>query len=114
MNVTTEQRSGVEVMAVNGRLDSTTSTVFEAEVLKWIESPATHFVLDLSGVTFMSSAALRVLLTMVKRTARSAKKVALAVSSPEVQDVLKIANFTTLFKIEPTVDEAARVVLAQG
>jgi len=114
MNVTTEQRSGVELMAVAGRLDSTTSAIFEAELLKWIESPAAHFVVDLSGVTFMSSAALRVLLTMAKRTARSGKKVALAVSSAEVQEVFKIANFTAIFKIEPTVDEAARCILAQG
>ncbi len=112
MNVTTEKRSDVEVMAVNGRLDSNTSAVFETEMLKWIESPATRFVVDLSGVTFMSSAALRVLLTMLKRTARSGKKVALAVSSPEVQDVLKIANFTAIFKIAPTVDEAAKLILA--
>jgi anti-anti-sigma factor len=114
MNVTTEQRNGVEVMAVNGRLDSNTSAVFEIDMLKWIESPATHFVLDLSGVTFLSSAALRVLLTMAKRTARSGKKVALGVSSKEVQDVFKIANFTAIFKIEPTVDDAVRVVLAQA
>jgi hypothetical protein len=38
--------------------------------------------------------------------------VALAVSSPEVQDVLKIANFTAIFKIAPTVDEAAKLILA--
>ena len=113
MNVTTEQRSGVELMAVTGRLDSTTSAAFEAAMLKWIETPATRYVVDLSGVNFMSSAALRVLLTMAKRSTHSAKKIALAALSPEIQEVFRIANFTAIFKIVPTVDEAVAYAITQ-
>jgi anti-anti-sigma factor len=108
MNVTTEQRSGVEIMAVQGRIDSTTSPVLEAELLKWVGSAATRYVIDLSGVNFMSSAALRVLLSMAKRTSRSGKTIVLAGPTPEVQDILNIANFTAVFQIAPTVDEAAK------
>jgi anti-anti-sigma factor len=93
-------------MAVNGRIDSTTAAAFEAEMLKWIETPAKQFVIDLSGVNFMSSAALRVLLTMAKRTARADKTIVLASPTPEVMDIFQIANFTSIFKIAATVDEA--------
>lgn len=93
-------------MAVNGRIDSTTSAAFEAEMLKWVETPATRYVLDLSGVNFMSSAALRVLLTMAKRTSKSGKTIVLAGPTPEVQDIFNIANFTAVFRITPTVEEA--------
>lgn len=106
MNVTTEQRNGVEIMAVVGRIDSTTSPALETELLKWVESPATKYVLDLSGVNFMSSAALRVLLSMAKRTSRSGKKIILANPTAEVQDIFSIANFTSIFQITPTVDAA--------
>ena len=93
-------------MAVTGRIDSLTSPVFEAQMLKWVDSEAAWFVLDLSSVSFMSSAALRVLLTMAKRTARSKKTIVLAAPSAEIQDILNIANFTAVFKIELTVDAA--------
>ena len=114
MNVTIEQRSGVELMAVNGRLDSSTSPAFEAEMLKWIESMATHYVVDLSGVNFMSSAALRVLLSMAKRTSRNSKTILLACPTPEVQDIFHIANFTAIFRIVSTVDEALAFVAAKS
>ena len=93
-------------MAVRGRIDSTTSADFETKMLGWVEGPASRYVLDFSGVTFLSSAALRVLLTMAKRTSRSGKTILLAGLSPEVQEIFDIANFTAVFKILPTVDEA--------
>jgi anti-anti-sigma factor len=104
----------VEIMVVVGRIDSTTSPTFEAEILKWVEAQATRYVLELSGVNFMSSAALRVLLSMAKRTSRNGKTVLLAGPTPEVQDIFQIANFTEIFKIVATVDEALALVAAQG
>ena len=101
-------------MAVVGRIDSITSPVFEVEMLKWVEAQATCYVLDLSAVNFMSSAALRVLLTMAKRTSRNAKTIHLAAPSPEVQDILNIANFTAMFKIAATVDEAVIAMTSQS
>lgn len=95
-------------MAVVGRVDSTTSPALEAELLKWVEGAATRYVLELSGVSFMSSAALRVLLSMAKRTARSGKKIILASPSAEVQEIFNIANFTAVFQIVPSVDEAMK------
>lgn len=101
-------------MAVVGRIDSTTSPAFEAEMLRWVEAQSTRYVLNLAGVNFMSSAALRVLLSMAKRASKSAKTILLAGPTPEVQEILDIANFTAVFKIVPTVDEAVAVSSAQG
>lgn len=106
MTVTTEQRNGVEIMAVTGRIDSTTSPAFEEAIQKWVEGEATRYVIELSGVDFMSSAALRVFLSMAKRTSRNGKTVVLAGPTPEVQEIFQIANFTEIFTIVATVDEA--------
>lgn len=108
MDVTTEQRNGVEIMAVTGRIDSTTSPAFEAAMLKWVEAPTIRYVLDLTEVNFMSSAALRVLLSMAKRTARNSKTIVLASPTPEVQDIFNIANFTAVFKIVQSLEEAVQ------
>jgi len=99
-------------MAVNGRIDSTTSPALEAEMLRWIETPATRYVVDLSGVNFMSSSALRVLLTMSKRCSRCAKTIFLAGPTPEVRDCFHIANFNAIFQIVATVDEAVELPAA--
>lgn len=99
-------------MAVTGKIDSDTSPLFEAHMLKWVETESSSFVLDLSSVSFMSSAALRVLLTMAKRTSRNKKTIVLAAPSPEIQDILDIANFSAVFKIEPTVDAAIAAATA--
>jgi anti-anti-sigma factor len=66
-----------------------------------------HIVIDLAGVTEMSSAGLRVLISAIKRT-RSNKSgdIRLAAPSKRVVEVLELAGLSTVIQIYPDRVEA--------
>lgn len=105
MQLTKEKRGECSILMVHGRLDGTTSPKFETEVLGWLATGGKSFVLDMAGISFMSSAALRVLLTMAKRVARTGGKVVLSSPNAVVSEVFEISNFSAMFTICQTLDE---------
>ena len=106
MEFTQDSRGAIDIMAVKGRIDAVTSPTFDAEMTKWMTAPASTFILDLTGVNFMSSAALRVLLSMAKRASKGKKTLMLAGPTAEIREIFDISNFTSIFKIFGTVEEA--------
>ena len=105
MQLTKEKRGECSILLVHGRLDGTTSAKFETEVLDWLGAGGKAFVLDMAGISFMSSAALRVLLTMAKRVGRIGGSVVLSSPNAVVSEVFEISNFSAMFTICQTVDE---------
>jgi len=94
------------VIAAKGKLDGSTSSKFEAEVIEWLGGGDKLFVLDLAGISFVSSAGLRVLLYMAKRAKRTGIQIVLSSPSAIVTEVLEISNFTALFTVCATLDAA--------
>ena len=67
LTLTMEVVGGVQVVHAIGRLDTITADRFDARVQQGLSPDTTHVVLDLSRVTYVSSAGLRSLLTLLKR-----------------------------------------------
>jgi anti-anti-sigma factor len=63
-------------------------------------------VLDLSGVDYINSAGLRVLMLAAKRAKAQGGFLAVAAVQPLVQEVLEISKFTLVLRVMPTVREA--------
>ena len=107
MQIDRSVEKDVVVTSVNGRLDSSSSHKLD-EYLAVIPPDSRALLLDFSGLTYISSAGLRVVLKATK-LARSAG-VALAVCglSPQVHEVFDVSGFSTLIPIHP--DRAAALV----
>ena len=58
----------VTTIMPRGRIDSNTSTELEQHLTKLVTVDATPLVLDLSGVDYISSAGLRIILALAKRS----------------------------------------------
>lgn len=54
-------------IAVEGKLDTTTSPGFEAEVARYLDDDTREIVLDLKDSIYVSSAGLRVILALEKK-----------------------------------------------
>src|SRR5579862_686451 len=67
MELTEEIHGRVVVGIARGRLDGNTSQTFAARVEKLAAVPQPRLVVDFSGVDFVSSPSLRVVLTLLKR-----------------------------------------------
>jgi anti-anti-sigma factor len=101
-----EEKVGeVTVLGLEGRLDTDTSADLELAVQDLMQAGVRQFVVDLSGVGYVSSAGLRVLLSLGK-TVENSGGLRLSGLNPTVRQVFDVAGFTQLFAIFASRDEA--------
>lgn len=98
MEIKTQPYERVTVVAVEGRVDSASAGDLEAELKRLIEEGKASFVLDLSGVEFLSSSGLRVLVTTLKTVRKAGGDLRLAQMSQRASDAIELAGLDPLFK----------------
>ena len=98
----------MEIVSIKGRIDANTVQELEQKLSALIDKGKNHFLADMAKVTFMSSAGLRVFLSVLKKTKGSSGDFKLACLQEDVQKIFDMTGFTGLFKIYSTVDEAMK------
>ncbi len=102
MQIGEERAGGVVVVAVTGRIDSTTSAALDEHLTGVAARGDGRVVVDMTGVDYISSAGLRVMLTLAKRTRQHQGALALCGLGDGVRQVFALAGFLPLFAIEAT------------
>jgi anti-anti-sigma factor len=110
MIIKDERVDGVIVVSPVGRIDSTTSGALDGHLMGVAGTGSQRVVIDFSGVEYISSAGLRVLLALAKRTREGRGALALAALGDSVRQVFELAGFVPLFAIEATRQRAIQVV----
>jgi anti-anti-sigma factor len=100
MEITRHQEGAVLELRVAGRLDAYWADHLHNELQEAIRGGAHQLQLDFSGVTFMSSAGLRVLLTGYQQLSAIQGSLTVIRPSPGVQQVLELAGFDELLVAE--------------
>ncbi len=106
MNIKDTKMEKTMVLTIDGRLDSSTSGVLEKKFLAMMENGENNFVVDFTGMDYISSAGLRVLLMVAKKTKKIGGKIVLSALNPNVKEVFDIAGFTGIFTIFASREEA--------
>jgi anti-anti-sigma factor len=104
-----ENRDGVIVLVVDGAIDHETATAFEQAVMPSLdeaEAAGTGVVFDLSGVDYMSSVGLRVLMLAAKAAKQKSISVVVAGLQPSLAEFFQISRFDKIFTIYETADAA--------
>lgn len=112
MQISETTQGGAVIVAPVGRIDSTTSSALDAHLVGLAKGGNHRVVIDLSGVDYISSAGLRVMLSLAKRTKETQGRLALTGLGDSVRQVFALAGFLPLFSVEPTADAAAAKVTA--
>lgn len=99
MEVTIEHIGTLPVVAVSGRMDTSTAPVFDAQMAPLLAEPRTRILLDLQGLTYISSAGLRSVLQLVKHTAAHQGRVGLFGAPLAIMEVVEISGFPALLDI---------------
>jgi anti-anti-sigma factor len=99
MQVMDEIQDGVRIVRPEGRLDSTTSPAFEKQLLGGLEAAAAPLVLDFSGLDYISSAGLRVVLMAAKRVKAYNGKMVLCALKDNVREVFDISGFLKFLQV---------------
>lgn len=105
MNVQITHVNGYTLAAVQGRLDTITAGEFEAIVIPLVET-GTRFVIDCSGMDYISSTGLRVFLLMQKKIQGGGGLLRLCGLQPSIREIFDIAGFSVIFAIFPDRDSA--------
>jgi anti-anti-sigma factor len=97
MQIAEVQEAGVHVLAPAGRIDTTTVGVLEGRLAPLLAAPRPRVVVDFSGVDYISSAGLRILLVAARRVQQSGGRLALCAMGDAVRHVFYLAGFLPLF-----------------
>lgn len=100
MTIQETRLGSVVTIAVEGRIDTTTSTMLEESVARAVDSGAGNLLVDLEQVDYISSAGLRVLLVLAKRMRERRGRLVLCSLQEPVRQVFDLAGFLPLFTIE--------------
>ena len=100
MEITTKQFKHCDLLAVKGRVDSSTSPKL-SEALDTIAAEGRYrIVLDMAGLEYMSSAGFRALISAQRNCKRFNRgEVVLASVPANIHSALELAGFTALFRV---------------
>ena len=104
------------VLAAAGRIDHASAEAFKTALqphLEQCKSGGDVVVLDLSGVEYISSVGLRVLMLAAKQTRAVQGAIAVAALQPVVKEIFEISKFTLVLPCYADVREAL-AALAPG
>jgi anti-sigma B factor antagonist len=103
----------VKVLEINGDIDGKTAPQVQGAVLPLVTKDSV-LLLDLTQVSYMSSAGLRVLLSLHRKISTENGKLVLVGVAEEIQETMSITGFIDFFTLSPNIDEAlATLLLAQ-
>ncbi len=106
MEVNFRKEEKALVVSVTGRMDAVSAPDFDKQVEKEIDKGETCFVLDLSGLDYISSAGLRSMLTLAKKLKSKEGGLVLCGLQEMVTEVFEVSGFTTIFEIFGSLKEA--------
>jgi anti-sigma B factor antagonist len=104
MEIEFETVDGVEVVTLFGELDSRTAPIVQDKLMD-LPSPEARVLLEMSGVSYISSAGLRALLMLYRRMANSDGRVALVGLTESIRDVMTVTGFLDFFAAYDTLPE---------
>jgi anti-sigma B factor antagonist len=109
MNIQVEKVGKVTVIELDGELDSNTSPIVQEQILSLAEKNS-RLLLDMTNVTYMSSAGLRTLLVLYRYLTENTGKIVLAGLNDDIRDIMSITGFLDFFSTVNDRHEALKVL----
>jgi len=105
MEIIDKEVQGITVVEMKGDIDGSTVPEAQAHVLGLLQ-PGGTIILDMTGVGYMSSAGLRMLLSTYRTVTGNGGRVILVGLSEEIQDTMSATGFLNFFVLQDTLAEA--------
>ncbi len=105
LNISWEFEDGIRASLLNGRIDSRNALLFKEKVVDELMESDRALVLDFSGIDYISSAGLRVILELAKMY-RGDRSFSISGLSSSVREVFEISGFDQIIQIYNSLDQA--------
>ena len=109
MEIVTKNYDHVKVVAIHGDIDGHTAPLVQEQIMAEMQ-PGVPLLLDMSAVSFMSSAGLRVLLTTYRQAVQAQNKVLLVGLREEIEDTMSATGFLSFFETSPSVEDGLQIL----
>lgn len=100
MKIEVKQDGGIFVVELEGRMDTNTSPEFQKEMEAYYSKEGFNMILDFDKLDFVSSAGLRVLLLIQKKSKALNGNLVIKNVKPEIQEVFDMTGFSDILTIE--------------
>ncbi len=109
MEIAAKTIDDVTVFEIAGDVDGKTAPTVRERVVNEVEKGG-NAILDMTQVAYMSSAGLRVLLTIYHHTTQQQGGLVLAGVIEEVKETMEMTGFLEYFTFSDTAEEAIRII----
>ncbi len=106
MQLTEELHEKCRVVAITGRLDTTSYSLLENRLMELIGAGETRFLADCAEMDYVSSSGLRVFLMVLKKLRAMKGRFVLCSLNESIREVFAISGFSGIFEVFPDRAEA--------
>ncbi|KAA0892943.1 STAS domain-containing protein [Pusillimonas sp. ANT_WB101] len=106
MSLSSEKIGEVLVISASGQINSANAAQVESGLLAYVEQGERLCALDLSGLDYISSAGLRVVLILARGLKQKSGQLVLCGLQPQVHEVFDISGFLSILTVVASRSEA--------
>jgi anti-sigma B factor antagonist len=99
MNIASTKHGNAAVVQLSGRLDAESAPAFESECARQFRDGATHIVVDMTELQYVSSMGIRSFLTIAKQAKGKKGAVLLCGLKGFAKEVFDLTNLTAQFQV---------------
>lgn len=99
MNITKEKKDDINVLQIEGRLDTTNYADLEDMLVRLTENNEINILLDLSALEYISSSGLRIFLKYLKVIKAAKGRFMLCAMTKDIREIFEISGFINIFEI---------------
>ena len=108
INIEKEENQGIVIIRTEGRMDAVSTPVLERNISEEVDKGKKQLVLDFAKIDYLSSAGMRLLLSMTKKLNAKGEGLHLCSVSEEVMEIIRMAGFERILHIFPTEKDAIK------
>ena len=110
MEIQTERNSGTLIAKAEGRIDGVNARDFEEALKAAISADDNTVVMDLQGLSYISSAGLRVILLIAKTLRKRNAELMLCSLSDPIREVFEISGFDKIIPVHASREQALAAI----
>ncbi len=99
MNIEVNKDGSINVVKIDGRLDTTNYSELETQLSSLLEKNEANILLDLGGLEYVSSSGLRIFLMFLKKIKAVNGRFMLCGMSKDILEIFEISGFVNIFEI---------------
>lgn len=104
---TVEQEGDVYIVLIRGRIDATTTPTVEKKLAR-LDEVAKKLAIDFTGVDYLSSAGMRLLLSMTKKLHAKGGKMVCYGMRDDVVEIIRMAGFERILDLFGSKEDALK------